>query len=31
VLDPDDEIVRSALVTRGGEICNERIKEAYRS
>jgi NAD(P) transhydrogenase subunit alpha len=28
-IDPENEILRGCLITRGGEICNERIKEAY--
>ncbi len=30
-LDPRDEIIRGCLLTRDGEICNERLKEAYTS
>ena len=27
-VDPTDEIVRGCLITRGGEVVNERVKEA---
>ncbi len=30
-IDPDNEILRGCLITRGGEICNESIKGAYGS
>lgn len=30
-IDPENEILRGCLITRGGEICNESIKEAYGS
>ena len=30
-LDPEDEIVRGCLLTRGGEICHTGIKEVYAS
>ncbi|HUV07793.1 MAG TPA: Re/Si-specific NAD(P)(+) transhydrogenase subunit alpha [Spirochaetia bacterium] len=31
VLDPDDEIIQGCLITRGGEICNGKLKEIYQS
>ena len=31
ILDPHDEIVQGCLLTRGGEIINQRVKEAYTS
>ena len=29
VLDPDDEIIQSCLITREGEVINETIKNLY--
>jgi len=29
VLDPEDEIIKSCLITQGGDVINETIKNLY--